>query len=238
MRTLLKQTIWLVSSVLLILFTSTTIYADTVCYWRLEENDQGVFHDEMGLKDGMAYGNVPVADPAVSPIPQTGEQNLHSADISSYITLGYNVISPALNGSQALTIEAWVNPDQLYSNDYFNAVFSMFLGYPTSQVGLYLSIQKVQGQDYGNVSFFASSSSNEGDTGTVLGNTNIYTNEWTHIAGVVDFSADMLSVYVNGVFDSSAQFDFDYSSYQHSFSAMTDAIGSIRGMATMPLMER
>jgi hypothetical protein len=113
--------------------------------------------------------------------------------VDDRVTLGVNALAPDLNGSQGITISTWINPASLMSGGTAdrNTIADILVDAASS--ALYLTLR------YGGRIWFGGRShgldgyqSIETDTALVQLNT------WQHIAGVLDFPNDKITLYYNG----------------------------------------
>jgi len=114
---------------------SQRVISDTpMSYWRLAENSGSIASDRMGANNGVMGGNVAKGQPGVL---TNGNQAMRFNGVD-----GTNVMVPAsatlnaVNGSSAVALEAWINPQTLTLPTHFGMFYS-FPGSSASYVAVY-----------------------------------------------------------------------------------------------------
>ena len=167
----------------------------TVAYWRFEEGSGASVLDSSGNSLNGTPGGGPIYQSfvPVNPIPQTGATNLQSlAFIGSQSVAVPD--SPALYLTHSLTLEAYIAPSEIRSNDFHQIVFR-----GDSRLGkdpYFLMLDN----NY-NLVFHIENDT----TGQAVEVSVPYTifDRWAHVAGTLNDSTGTMSLYINGVLQKS-----------------------------------
>jgi hypothetical protein len=169
-----------------------TADAALVARYRFDEPDGPTAVDSAGAHDGTLV-NGPVREPVTGP-PGTGlggtALNLDGAD--DYVDLGAG--TDLLQNAAGATISAWVRPDRFSATSGLRSLVFINRNGDTerARATLTLSNNTIQfgGRSAGDANLQQiSTTANPG--GAAVGT-------WFHVAGVMDFAADLITIYVNG----------------------------------------
>ena len=153
------------------------------------------------------------------PLGHTAYTAMDFDGVDDYAEIGTGTLGTALNGAKAVTIEAWVNLDSLPGASARERIVNIFDA--TGTTGAALSIWNTTGQ----VEVAGRSVSTDGfqtaraDFGK--------TGEWHHLAGVFDYPAALIYVYIDGRLALTQSVTFGNTAYtQGSPSGDEDTIGA------------
>ena len=161
------------------------VMSDTpVSYWRLAENSGSTASDRMGVNNGVLGGNVVKGQPGVL---TNGNQafRFNGADGTNVMVPGSATLN-AVNGSSAVALEAWINPQTLTLPTHFGMFYS-FPGSSASYVALY---------DGGGTPQIIVSMLINGVQRVLVGGPAMTAGAWYHV--VVSYDGAALTLYVNG----------------------------------------
>ncbi len=182
--------------------------------WALDEGAGHVATDRSG------YGNHGIVDGAGWVEGHRGD-GLRFDAFNDYVDLGYQ-LGPHLDGASGITFSAWVRPDSLDSGA--QRVFGTRVNGGTA--GMEVTFESAQGTARIAVAGRSQASGDSYrkhrfDTPTVKAG------QWHHIAGVLDFEADAVRLYVDGVEQSAADPGRSFGSdrYRYGRATQPDSLG-------------
>jgi hypothetical protein len=144
-----------------------------------------------------------------------------------YVSFGINAFGSGLNGATAISFAAWIKYTALIgaANQYGNVMFSKRLSLDVA--GIWLNIRSDVGQS-GKLLVGGRSRSSDAfqeATSTQV----IAAGSWTHIAGVLDYTAKTVTTYINGVATAASSLSFGSNTYTNSTGTIVDAMGTNTG---------
>jgi hypothetical protein len=148
--------------------------------------------------------------------------SLDGAD--DYISFGVNAFGSGLNGATAITFSAWIKYTALIgaANRYGNAIFANRLSLDGS--GIWLNLRSDVGQ---SGKLLVGGRSRSADAFQEATSTQVITaGSWTHIAGVLNYTAKTVTTYVNGAATVASSLSFGSNTYTNSTGTIVDAIGT------------
>ncbi len=141
--------------------------------------------------------------------------------INDRVTLGSNALAPDLNGVQGITFSTWINPLSLASGTSRNNIVDI-IAFDPERSGLMLSLQS-----NGRIWFGGRSGVGDSSFQSVLSDTTlVQVNTWQHIAGVLDFPNDKITLYYNGVKVKEGTVTFTSDFFNPGTPSSPDVIGS------------
>ena len=146
-----------------------------------------------------------------------------------YVSFGINAFGSGLNGATAISFAAWIKYTALIgaANTYGNVIFTNRLS--LDGAGIWLNIRSDVGQS-GKLLVGGRSRSSDAfqeATSTQV----IAAGSWTHIAGVLDYTAKTVTTYINGVATAASSLSFGSNTYTNSTGTIVDAMGTNLGSA-------
>jgi len=147
-------------------------------------------------------------------------------NLSNYYSLGVNAIGPLIHGASAISVAMWANLDTIgaagFDSDHLGVAIN------GSTAGVAIGVQgtitpktlRVGGRSVSTDAFQVR------DTITGYG-----TGTWQHIGGVLNFGADTITPYWNGVAENGGAVTFANTTYTNGTPTAADAIGTT---ATIP----
>lgn len=186
-----------------------------VGYWAFDEGTGLIAGDKSG------NGLVGTSTAALFPTWTTGKYGraVSFNGTSQYITLGVGTVGAKVNGATSITMSAWINPT----------------AYPTSRARVVSFVQNTL--TGGTIALNGATGNLEiggrsvtSDTFQSVISSVIPQNRWTHVVGILNFSTDTISIYINGTFVSTTPVTFVSNTYVHQvFGANQDMVGAISG---------
>jgi hypothetical protein len=160
------------------------VLSDTaVAFWRLDEATGTTAADRAGTNDGAVSGGVTLGEPGALSDGNTA-MRFDGADGSS-VTAPNSATLMAINGSEAITMEAWINPESLVLPSGFRLFYS-FPGQPASYLGLF----------NGGPPRIVVALVIDGVQRSFAAGPTLVAGSWYHVAATYDGAA--LTLYVNG----------------------------------------
>jgi hypothetical protein len=161
------------------------VVGDTpVSYWRLADTSGTVASDRMGVNNGAVVGSITKGQPGVL---ANGNQAMRfSGADGTNIQIPASATLNALNGSSALALEAWINPQSLSLPTHYG-IFYTFPGSTGSYIGVY--------NGGGTPNVIVSLVINGQQRWFAAGPT-LAVGSWYHV--VVTYDGAALTLYVNG----------------------------------------
>ncbi|AQQ71148.1 hypothetical protein SMSP2_01513 [Limihaloglobus sulfuriphilus] len=141
--------------------------------------------------------------------------NGHTAGIDLGSELG-----PLLDGSEAITFEAWIKNSYLSSSESGRQVFITMIDDDIAGLGVEIGAYN---DSSGYLRVGARSNINDQYANVVTAFTSV--NQWTHLACVADFAADNMKIYYNGVLKKNSIVNFSSDSYTYGGSSQNGQIG-------------
>ena len=196
-------------------YNDLIISRSPVAYWRFEETSGTNATDEVS-STAFVYSGTPTLG-ANGLLPGYGDKSVLLNGSSQYAqTQSAAVIGNAVNGSPAVTIEAWIKPSQIGS---VMAILGAWIN-ASNQAGIYLEVSAS-----GNIG--VGGRSQNGDSYQyAAGSTTLVAGQVYHVCGILDFANDSISIYVNGALDVTAAKTFGATSYTQSASTKTDKLAT------------
>lgn len=187
---------------------------DLVGAWNLDENGGHVAADRSG------HGNHGIVDGARWTAGHRGT-GLRFDGFNDYVDLSYQM-GPHLNGASGITFSAWVNPDtmdsgtqRVFGTRVDGGAAGLEVGFENANGLARISVagrSQARGDSYRKHRFDAPA---------------VKTGQWHHIAGVMDYEADAVRLYVDGVEQSAAdpgsRFGSDH--YRYGRATQPDSLG-------------
>lgn len=182
--------------------------------WHLDEGKGHVAADDSG------YGNHGIVDGAEW-TPGHRSSGLRFDGFNDYVDLSYQM-GPHLDGASGITVSAWVNPDSMDSGT--QRVFGTRID--GGAAGMEISFENANGLARIAV---AGRSRTPGDSYRKhrFDASAVKAGEWHHIAAVMDYEADAVRLYVDGVehsaTDPGRRFSSDH--YRYGHGTQPDSLG-------------
>jgi len=177
-------------------------------YWTFNDQSGSIAHDFSGH---YIHGTITAA-------PFVGGKNSSGLYFSgsASIALGKNVLGNQLNGHNGITFTCWCNLTSTGSNALNNRIINVVIdstGTTGFSVGNFAGVFEVGAR------------STKTDSFSIKSITAPATGSWQHIAGVVDYSASKVGIYLNGILQGSlAAATFQSASYVQGVSTANDTI--------------
>jgi hypothetical protein len=173
-------------------YVARVIADGAVGYWRLDEAAGTNANDSSGLSaDGTYTGGYTLNQAGVLPVSKATQfDGVDATDVE----IPNHAALAAINGTQAITIEAWVKPTSLVGL----GAFDIFFGFP-GELGSYMALLNPSG--FVNFAFelVIGGVQREASTGVAYAPL-ITTTRWHHVVGTYDGANQRL--YVDGVIQS------------------------------------
>jgi hypothetical protein len=160
-----------------------------ISYWTFNEADivNKTVKDIMGKNDATIIG-----DPKI--VKGKFGDALEFDGVDDYVNLdpkGGGALNDAINGSSAVTVEVWVNPNAISDTEYYNNVLTIWMNQPAWGVSI-----NIEGVD-GNKARIGGRSQETDTWQDAKGTSAIQKGEWSYIAGILDFANDKIYVYIS-----------------------------------------
>lgn len=164
-------------------------------------------------------GTLTRMDPATDWVSGKVNGALDFDGVNDYVNLGTNLST--LRKTSAVTLVAWIRRESVVTG-YLNGVvsFSVNSSVPTKN-----SRAAIDLSSSGKVRILGRSTDSEAEQVISTALPVIVPNTWHHIAGVIDYAGDSISVYVDGVLKASGPVNFSQSSTPDTLSSYA-SIGS------------
>jgi hypothetical protein len=144
---------------------------------------------------------------------------------SDYFQLGLNAIGSRINGAAGVAVAGWVYRTGTAAQEYILAEVTS----ATSSTAVLLGFAA------GKIT--AAGRSQVGDSfNSVNGATTVPLSTWVHVVGVVNFSANTLSVYLNGILDATGAATFGSTTFINSASSTQQSCIGIFPDLTRPVL--
>lgn len=135
---------------------------------------------------------------------------------SGYIDLGLRTLGPKLNGATSITMSAWINPTSYPAGTNRTRVVGFYHnGNTAGLLGLHSSSGNIE----------VGGRSNNSDSFLSATTTVAQMNTWTHVVGILNFTADTIQIYVNGSLVITSSVNFSSNTYVDGLPILNDAIG-------------
>ncbi len=183
-----------------------------VGYWPMDEGTGLIVNDMSGNR---LTGTTTVA---LAPTWTTGKRGkaLNFDGASQRILLGTGTVGQKIHGATSVTMSAWINPSTYPSSGRVR----VFTVVQNSITGAYIGLNSATGN------LEVGGRSNTGDTFQNVVSSVIPQDKWTHVVGILNFSTDIITLYIDGVFISNNPASFVSNTYVHILGAgQTDNIG-------------
>lgn len=146
-----------------------------------------------------------------------------------YVSFGINAFGSGLNGATAISFAAWIKYTALIgaANKYGNVIFTNRLS--LDGAGIWLNIRSDVGQ---SGKLLVGGRSRSSDAFQEAASTQVIAaGSWTHIAGILNYTAKTVTTYVNGVAAAASSLSFGSNTYTNSTGTIVDAMGANLGSA-------
>ncbi|WP_208544454.1 FG-GAP-like repeat-containing protein [Saccharomonospora piscinae] len=182
--------------------------------WSLDEGSGHVAADRSG------HGNHGIVDGARWVDGHRGS-GLRFDAFNDYVDLSYQ-LGPHLDGARGITVSGWVRPDSLDNGT--QRIFGTRINGGTA--GVEVTFQNTRGQARIAVAG-RSESPGDGYRKHVFDTPSIKAGQWHHVAAVMDYEADAVRLYVDGVARSAPDPDKRFGSdhYRYAGATQPDSLG-------------
>ena len=155
----------------------------------------------------------------ISPQSGTCDVPLQFDGVDDYLTLGPGTIGRELSGAVASSVSMWIKPVSFpTAGNNFQLIGAVINGAYAGPVDYKINADHTIA--VGGRSTGADSHQNLNSIGT------INANEWTHILGVLNFTGDSITIYINGNLDNTSAKTFGSNTYSPGTPSGPDMIGN------------
>ncbi len=189
-----------------------------IAEWKFDENTGQSTYDTSGNeKNGTLTVNNSGRMPTWSHGKFGSSIDLGATSFSDYseVDLGTDTLNNMINGASVVTVNGWIKPRSWIQ--WGNGIFNSFIN-SNSDNGIQIEID--DGESY---KLRVSAESQSSDSAqTALSSSAIPLNQWTNFSTVIDYTNDIVYIYINGKLETSQAVSFGQTTYTKGIASAQD----------------